>query len=270
MKSSSLKFIILTNLFISCSSYKESPVILDDTCLLFFESLYTNQKWSCSANLLNQETLITAAHCADSFKDSHFKVDAKNKIYGFCKIKKTITSIQGDRFIPHLKYSFDDITTGEYDLALVKLTKPLDVKKSIFLVKNSTQLKALLTKNQCHLSGYQETTKFNHDMQVFKAPSHYIFLKKIRVSGVRFQKEYAKNKMIIHGGRAEKSLTKNMKESLKLSYPGAGYSGGPLICRENDQFYNIGVYVGGYEDSHSWVSILYQDDILTWLHENFK
>lgn len=248
---------------------KENVVtILNDSCLLFFHSSYNNKKWSCSGSFVNKDTIITAAHCGEAFNDSGFQIDNKNKVAGFCKIKNQEVELKIKSFLTHPSYSFDDVKTNHYDIAILKLKKEVDIKVTSKLETDQSKIQELVQHNDCFIAGYKDTLSKKEEQSVVKTPPHYIYLNNIYDRGIKFQMDFNGNKAIVHGGAAENKINNSMKESRLLKYPGSGYSGSNLICSDKETQYKVGVYVGGFKKSKTWVSLLFLEDISAWLKEN--
>ncbi len=255
---------MLTLLISSCTSIQLGQV-KNDSCLLFFKSEYNQKEWSCTASLLTQDTLITAAHCADAFSDTNYSLDRKNKIYGYCDVNNRLVDLKVDSFSAHPKYQFNNPSTNHFDIGLVRLENPLKVSIMNSLALNSALIEPILNHNECYISGFPDSLDKDEKSITFETSPHFIFLKSINLKGIQFQSEFKNNLAVIHGGLAERKKYNQIKESLKQNYPGPGYSGSPLICRYNDKSFFIGVYVGGFENTNSWVSILFINEVGEWI-----
>lgn len=266
---STFKVFALLFLCLSCATGNESNLsrIENDSCLLFFESLYKKKKWSCSGTFLNDNTLVTAAHCGEAFLDSGFQLDEKNRVFGYCRVNGKQLRINANSFLVHPKYSFNDLTTNAYDIALLKIDNQLSLSLSSQLLVDKVQIRELVRKNKCFIAGYRDTLEESEIQNIVKTPRHFIYLKSVHKKGVSFQMKFDANKAIVHGGVAEQKIANTKKESLMLRYPGSGYSGSALLCKDGNKKYKLGVYVGGFKNSKSWVSLLFLDEISAWILE---
>ncbi|XP_051159788.1 mite allergen Der p 3-like [Leptopilina boulardi] len=81
----------------------------------FMVSIQDDKEHICGGAILNKYYILTAAHCFESYKINEIQIKAGSTNLNGLKSHKV------DKIIVHKKYSS---TTGEYDIALVRLKKP--------------------------------------------------------------------------------------------------------------------------------------------------
>ena len=87
--------------------------------------------WKCGGSLINQEWILTAAHCVTKEVEGSCNPSINERLeimIGHYNMKKTSNAVilKSMNVIPHKKFSY---CSGDSDIALIKLKKSINVKK---------------------------------------------------------------------------------------------------------------------------------------------
>ena len=191
----------------------------------------------CAGTIIDREWIISAAHCY-LFQETPFTVESYT--YHVADHKLNFTDPHEYEIHPssvffHPQYFIgDDNQPGDYDIALIKLSKPLDFSEQVRPVCLPEQSTNFSENDTCYLAGWGNTINNGsyHRSTV---------LKEARLDLVSL--EQCNNNASYNGVVPDRFLCAGFKNGgVDGCY---GDSGGPLQCERNGTWTQVGIMIWG-------------------------
>ncbi|CAN2388265.1 Transmembrane protease serine, partial [Pristimantis euphronides] len=150
-----------------CGSRSKSPRIIGgrDVALGRWPwqvSLYLHNRHVCGGSIIAQQWIITAAHCVHNYRSPQLSSwSVLSGIVSHSPVKQQASSSAVEKIIYHQKY---DDRTHDYDIALMKLEKPLNYSDSIRPVCLPQYEQDLPAGSECWVAGWGYTHPDNTHM----------------------------------------------------------------------------------------------------------
>ncbi|XP_029161396.1 trypsin-1-like [Nylanderia fulva] len=131
-------------------------------------SLHYNNKLVCGGSIISKEWILTAAHCVYGLKVSLFKIRVASSYHDNGGI--LITDISS--IIWHESFDEDNY---DYDVALIKLLKPLSLDRNTKIITLATPSIVIKTGNNAVVSGWGKTSANGESSKVLQTLKIPIF-----------------------------------------------------------------------------------------------
>uniref|UniRef100_A0A0N4ZN95 Peptidase S1 domain-containing protein n=1 Tax=Parastrongyloides trichosuri TaxID=131310 RepID=A0A0N4ZN95_PARTI len=188
-----------------------------------------NNKQICGSTLIGRQFLITAAHCFGNIKEKNFEKTDYKILFGSNERNKGINyTISSISIHPYYKKNF---IAYEYDIALIKLSKPVNITKKlapIGLPKNSVNRDRI-----CIVAGWGMTSEKGEQSKYLKELQLPILSNEICNDFMHYRGLINTLSSFCAG------YSDGRDDACK------GDSGGPLMCLENNSWEIHGVISWG-------------------------
>ena len=207
--------------------------------LMYYNMSATEKAWiqGCTATVIDQKTILTAAHCVDGFQPEELAINLSFDAINFetqfnpqtrisdSDVMSKLRAVKIKNFRMHPEYKED----AEHDIAVIVLNEdlPAEFAPATFLPENTVNLDDLKT-----VFDGQTTDVVLIGFGVFQEdPRQNSEVLRQTTTPARFQNQFV--------------ITDQSKGSGGCN----GDSGGPAFFKWNDQYYLVGVTHGPYGDA---------------------